>query len=784
MNMIRTMGALLAAAAIGSAGAKDLDLAGAKIVIPEKSAPFERLAADDLAKFLGEMSGVQSSVVVEPQAVGEGVRVYVGATRAAVTVGIDPLEMDPQQYRVKAADGALYVVGGTPSGTSFGVSSLLGGRFGVYTVDWGVDRVPKNAHPSVPADLDETKKPSVIQRDVYTGIHGPWFEGPEGYGQKLADYNRRNFLTWLGQDQARQPGFMLTSRFNACHTFSWIIPAEKYAKAHPEWFSLDEKGERDFRDTGSQLCLSNPALRDEVTRRLDEAIAADRKNATSGWPTLYELSQNDSSPDHLCLCPECKALVGKFGGQNGLMLDFVNDIARRLKAKYPDVVLRTFAYECTEYPSKVHPADNVVVRYCDYYTKRLDCYPLTDPENAPQYDLYKSWMNANCRIELWSYCLPWLSYGSDAGSPGIPVSAVDAIVADTKLYAETGLERIFFEAEFDPFRPRAFRKLDYFLVAQRLFDATRDPGQLVGAFMEGSYGPAAEEMRGYLDFLLKSQRTKRTNLAGWKARNFAHLTPAFYAEARTLVEKALAKSRGDKAVSARICEAYSQILRGQLALMKSRPSKAAEYAKTFARYEKSERLRLSCAPFGPKKRAELMAMCDEEFLGYGARNCADLPEELKGLPQADVYCLPSDCQRCYGNGKREKDSVSSVPTSLFWNPDPKGKEGFSLPVRFSVYAEKGKSVGTELRDLPADGRYHWYRIGVAELDANAYVVVSPDWLLRVNLDSAYTAPLSGEEAPSNRYEVWISARFDGPAYVPGSAKENVLAVDRVIVVRK
>ena len=55
----------------------------------------------------------------------------------------------------------------------------------------------------------------------------------------------------------------------------------------------------------------------------------------------------------------------------------------------------------------------------------------------------------------------------------------------------------------------------------------------------------------------------------------------------------------------------------------------------------------------------------------------------------------------------------------------------------------------------------------------------------IQLKDAFTIADGIEEANNpNYFDVWVSIRFQGPAYVKGSAKENAVYIDRAALIRR
>ena len=74
------------------------------------------------------------------------------------------------------------------------------------------------------------------------------------------------------------------------------------------------------------------------------------------------------------------------GGESGPLIAFLNSVGEDIAEDYPDVLVGTLAYNLTSTPPKhVRPRDNVLVGWCDVYSKVDGIRPLEDPLNAVNY---------------------------------------------------------------------------------------------------------------------------------------------------------------------------------------------------------------------------------------------------------------------------------------------------------------------------------------------------------------------------------------------------------------
>ena len=165
------------AAALTLSAMADVELKNAVIVHPDTMQGWEPLAVEDMKTALEKMTGKTYRICPESKAPASGVKVYIGNTQAAAKEGIDPEKMESQQFRMKAGNGKVFLIGGSPTGTSYAVSTFLQTQFGVYWLAGDCQVYPKNADPKV-KDLDKTQKPDITERRVYSLLDRIFSEEP------------------------------------------------------------------------------------------------------------------------------------------------------------------------------------------------------------------------------------------------------------------------------------------------------------------------------------------------------------------------------------------------------------------------------------------------------------------------------------------------------------------------------------------------------------------------------------------------------------------------------
>ena len=509
------------------------------VITPEKQSKNVETASGELKEFLGEISGREVIVVPENKLQPGQKGLFLGNTHEAKKSGSNSASPAPQTWRIKTFDGNLIITGGGPEdlGVVLGTYHFLDKQLGVKFYAWDCNVVPRQEDIAIPP-LDILQEPLFEYRQVYDGLyHSHGLKDRKIFKEKK---DLKKFLERNGNSSVLRPA---TPRFDysrqlgrTIHNFYLYLPPEKFFKDHPEYYTMNKKGIRISAD-GHQLCLSNPEVRNIVKKTILENIAKDRSEKPQGYPTVYDFSQEDNS-SYMCKCPECRKIMNTYGGfekygDSSLLFHFLNPIAEEIARKYPDVYLRTFSYVSTELANPaIKPADNIIIQYCNLYS-RCDIFrPLTHPNNKGQLKKLNDWTRQSENIQLWDY-------GNMGNSRAID-TIVDAIIANVRLYRDMKIAGVMYECTEGLYRPQGFISLHYYLYYQLMLDADQNAEKLINGFMDAYYGKAAPMMKKYLRKIRKAVKKEPKALI-WTlgVENRTYQTLDFMSECREMLLKAM-----------------------------------------------------------------------------------------------------------------------------------------------------------------------------------------------------------------------------------------------------
>ncbi len=440
------------------------------ICISRSASPSEKHAAEELRKFLAEISGAQLPIVSDEQT-GKNPLILVGQSAASQRLKIEALKerLGPEDFLLKTQGRQLVIAGGRQRGTLYGVYTFLE-KLGCRWFTREVSRIPHLPTISVPP-LDEVQRPAFEYRE-------PYFT--EAWDR---DWAVRNKTNGNFQHLDESTGGKL-QYYPFVHTFYQLISPEKYFQSHPDYFSLIE-GKRRI-DRG-QLCLTNP----EVLRVAVESVF--------GWiqkhpeATLFSVSQNDW--EGWCECDNCRRVEEEEGGvHSGPILRFVNALAAEVEKRYPDKLIDTLAYWYSENPpEKVRPRPNVRIRLCPIGVCEAHPYEQC-PRDAYFMKNLKAWSKITSQLYIWHYNTNFSHYL-------LPFPDFDELAADIPMYKQQGVVGLFLEGAYPAGGGAENAELRSYVMAKLMWNPKVNVKSLIDEFHEVYYGKSSGSMREYFDLL-------------------------------------------------------------------------------------------------------------------------------------------------------------------------------------------------------------------------------------------------------------------------------------------
>lgn len=703
--------------------------------------------------------------------------IYLGDTAAARAAGVADETLRRGDWRIRTEAGRAYLYARSGMGASYASSDFVERHCGLlYLTPEGDDPFVRDPSRTVSV-ADATVRPAFYSGIVYPRV-------------TQGDYlrHRRFAMTdeiegeYRVSRQVRRPD----GTPSECHSSYCYLPPEKHFKDHPEWYSVVQ-GRRSAVPVG-QICMSNPEARAKCLEALLGFIAADRREFSKDPPKIYDFGQQDNIA-YMCECPACRAICAKYnrepggwaeGGDAGLQLEFVNWIAERVAKVYPDVWIRVFAYWSTEVPPKpdtIRPAPNVMIWWCDLFGHSDHTRPITDADfNIRQANVIDEWCRIARRVQVWDYML----YGGKLVED-FPEWSPDAIFADAKFFRSRGLDFIFMETEACELFPQPFHGLNNYLLST----AYRDPDANLATCVKNYcrvYGKGLVPMARALASLRNDMAAGPCRkVSDWPHRNLPWRSRATMERFRDLVKVAYDAETAGTSARTRVARVLASVSRELFAIYRregaaeERTAAAKAYAAYAREYAKGAPLPEGDRQKLVKKLEDAIAVLDLRF-----RN---LPDELKDVPADELRCADYHFCGNYLEARIRPDDESETGFGFVWKRGKPSAEHPKPPIPCGVYDNVFKSAQNFQITAEMAGtseKYHWIRLGRCYVGPNGLFWMPGDWTLGFRLGDFYRNP-EGLAVNPNWYDLYISLKVTGPAYVPGSTKENGLWVDRIVL---
>lgn len=676
-------------------------------------------------------------------AAGELKRLLGGAT-GVIALREDP-QLSAQAWRFKSDSGGKLVISGRDGmGIAYGVFTFLEKYVGVRWFAPDTECVPDLTGWTLPADLDETGKPVFNYREMYVGhdfMDGTW-------RLRNKETNRAGYSCNVGNG----------SPFD-CHTF--MIYGKSLREKHPELFTgrVNAAG-----NACTEMCMTDERTRELVAEEMCGYIEKDAARCAGKplyvYPSVYDLSQPDGGSGMECMCPGCRKLFEESGSYAGPNIAFVSAVAERVARRHPEVTIQTFAYSYTREPptNGIVAARNVNVRYC--------CSWVFDPlvKGSPQGDRLEKWAKHSSQMGLWSY---WRTY---RGMLFPFVKKRTEIAEELRFCRDQGVNRYYAENEAP--LSRSFAMMQHWLLLKMTEDPSRDVFALSKEFLRGYYGAAAEVMERYLDYL---ERRQKSGVGCLDTPQRQHLDREFFEKVngwldeaeklvaddprsllhvhweRVVVDRSMYDVLGELKKQGFTCN-FEDVARRFLA-------NAVEQLETWSELQTAKRRAMKA------KRIEDVKGEAKLYRHYPV----PLPEKFKGLDVETVEWI-----NLTPSGAAVVDDPDAAAGSAFYDPKYDYKLPFSLGYYNPVLKESGSEFFKSKDDVPQDEKYHLYPLGEAVIMSPLYFHWS-DWNFRRYMGTLGIVP--------EKRSIWVSMKFQGPAFVSGSVRENRVLVDRVFYVK-
>lgn len=452
------------------------------IVLGADASLAEKTAATELQNFIKQIT--KAEIPIAPTATSNPTRCRIFIGQTSITKALIPnFNWDSLKHDgilIKHINNDLILAGDRPRGTLYAVYDYLE-SLGVKFIAPDETIIPKLSTIPLPK-ADKLYVPKLRYREItYTTVK--WQNPVYCARLRLSGYYHRIPEEYGGN----------RSIIGYCHTFEQFLPHEKYFASHPEWYS-ERDGKRVGSDIVSQLCLTNPEMKQELIKVVLDEIT---REPSAG---MISVSQNDGGKP--CDCASCRAEVARLGNQSDLLVQFVNDVAAVVEKQYPNFLVETLAYEYTRTPPKsVKPAYNVLIRLCT----TGDCSkPLNSPANKSFIDDLTAWSAISDNLFVWDYVAGFANLH-------LPFPNIHVLAPNINTFIEYKSVGVHENGDF--FNTSAsMQPLKIYVMANLLWDPSQNTDKLTREFMDAYYGSAGKYLYSYTKLLEKSLQDHPTYL--------------------------------------------------------------------------------------------------------------------------------------------------------------------------------------------------------------------------------------------------------------------------------
>ena len=747
------------------------------IVTATAASRAEAFAARELAEYLGRGTKTSWPVVKECDFRGDKPALFVGPAEFARQQGIDVGKLGSEEWIIRSVDSNVVISGGRPRGTLYGAYEFLERCVGVRFLDAATEYVPQRPTLTLPADMAIQSKPAFFRREIFMVT-------PHQPRQVLFQVRRKINAFGNAAVAAAGPELGFCTLFGSPysththHLYTRDFPTDK-----PEYFALTEQGHRTGPGPDGQVCMSHPDVRKLFASRLRRYIREDRERiAQAGTdappPLIYDLTPNDNL--NKCVCDRCRALAVKYGAYSGVVLEFTNAVADEIAKDYPEVLVQTAAYTFyLEAPRGITPRDNVLIRIAQLGAEFSVAPPrdtlrsLVHPVNVAVCEAFESRAGVSKTLGVHDYWTAWNQQFQ------WPHADIRGLAPTLRFYHRSGVRDYFVEDELMGSRLHNFVDLQFYLASRLLQNPAQDEQPIIAEFMELYYRSAAPLMRQLLDYIERRQEEESGILATVPPATRRYFDARFFVETDALLRRAEEAVAGD-------AEALAHVRQERLPLdetilyLWNELNRGGELP--FRRADLVDRLQKSYAAAYEKYGGWGSEKADAQRLDY-LRNLPPVPPQFADKKILDL-CGPQLDLRQAGGGIAQRVDDPDATCGQAWRLDatlsgPPGQH--DKPLEFGLYDDRSKELIKKTMtpaEIPHDEKYHFYSAGRIKGSPNLHFWAHHSWRLaqRLNVTHNSTRP---EQAT---YEVYLSLKLEGPAYVPRSTKPNACSIDRLILV--
>jgi len=451
------------------------------IVIGKQACDAEEYAADELARFLKEMTDA-TFPVKRDDAPRSNHEIVLGRTNRSSLRAISPdLRPEVSEGFVIHCEGAsLTIQGRIPRATLYGVYDFLEVELGVRFLAAKVNHVPHR---------------TTLDCDVHSRKYDPPLEYRNIYDDAQWAVRNRVNATWGWVPmRTKLGGCEYIGR--SCHSLPALLPHDQHFDSHPEYFALrDGERRRKAAHRHSHPCLMSREVLDLVVASVVQTIQAYQRHKGSFNP-YSQIVVPVEYDDHgqVCQCAECLVVNDSEGTVGGTLFRFLNAVGAAIEDEYPEVSVATLAYGNTEAaPKRTTLRKNVIIRFAPIrsdFARRLD-----DPDcplNRIVHENLLKWSRICEKLHVWNYYTNFHSFFT-------PYPNLRVIDHNIRLLHKHGMRGLY--AQSTQTQGSELRELRHYVLAKCMWRPETQARQVMEEFCRLYYGEAGPGVMEYVDLL-------------------------------------------------------------------------------------------------------------------------------------------------------------------------------------------------------------------------------------------------------------------------------------------
>lgn len=471
------------------------------IIVPEDASASLRLAGNELRHWLNKITG--ADIKVASARGGEGMtEIILGRAAAAGKFDGDIQALENSDgFAVRAREGNLYIFGATDKGTLNGVFAFLENNTDII---W----------PRPLAELSAIYTPTATLEAVW----GNALERPatrlRGWGTNMGIRqeanlwmmrNRNNFVSAEGVTTKNEADVLKGQgnyvQFGGGHNIS------NYLGKNPDFYPvIGGEKVKVFDIWKHQPNFTAPGIADAVAENMlsfirdkaPEDVNCITINIEDNWGVSTDPKSLEpiTLPDGSVIGPDDPAF------RSTQFFLFLNDVAKKVNAVHPDLMLETYGYFFTATPPKVDVDPHIRIMICPY-PRTAYHLPLAAPINAGWWDQIAAWAKASPNVILREYYGVMNGFRPQAEVVDFDVKSLLSLgVGEYTAELSPDAKMIWADGEMRG-TPEEFdlMAMDYWVINRIYWDPNQDVEQLRKYYIRRVFHEAAPEMEKFFGII-------------------------------------------------------------------------------------------------------------------------------------------------------------------------------------------------------------------------------------------------------------------------------------------